>query len=51
MAIFVLLFVVGLVIKYIRWFVGAAALVGMFFVGRAARLRRGESRGGRVETT
>lgn len=34
-AIFALLFVIGLVIKYIWWFVGAAALVGMFFAGRA----------------
>ncbi|ORV35597.1 hypothetical protein AWC01_18340 [Mycobacterium doricum] len=43
-AIFVLLFVIGLVIKYIRWFVGAAALVGLFFVGRAVARKVEERR-------
>ena len=43
-AIFVLLFVVGLVIKYIWWFIGAAALVGLFFVGRAVARKVEERR-------
>ena len=34
-AVFLLLLVIGLVVKYIWWFVGAAALVGLFFAGRA----------------
>lgn len=34
-AIVVLLLVVGVVIKYIWWFVGAAVLIALFFVGRA----------------
>lgn len=32
---FVLLLVVGFVVEFIWWIVGAAALVGLFFVGRA----------------
>lgn len=34
-AVVVLLLVVGLIIKYIWWIVGAGALIGLFFVGRA----------------
>jgi hypothetical protein len=34
-AVVVLLLVVGLIIKYIWWIVGAGALVGLIFVGRA----------------
>ncbi len=34
-AVLVLLLLVGLIIKYIWWIVGAGALVGLFFVGRA----------------
>ena len=35
-AIVLLLLIVGFIIKYIWWVVGAGALVGLFFVGRAA---------------
>lgn len=34
--VFVLLLIVGVVIQYFWWIVGAGALVGLFFVGRAA---------------
>ncbi|PRC49264.1 hypothetical protein C6A85_75630, partial [Mycobacterium sp. ITM-2017-0098] len=34
-AILGVLFVVGLVIEYIWWFVAGAVLVGLFFAGRA----------------
>lgn len=40
-AVFAILLVVGLIIKYIWWIVGAAALVGGFFVVRAL-VRRAE---------
>lgn len=43
-AIFALLFVVGLVITYIWWFVGAAALAGMFYAGRAVARKVEERR-------
>lgn len=34
-ACFILVLIVGFIIKYIWWVVGAGALVGLFFVGRA----------------
>lgn len=43
-AIFVLVLVVGFIIKYIWWIVGAAALVGLFFVGRAVAQKIEERR-------
>ncbi len=33
-AVFLLLLMIGFVIKFIWWVAGAAALVGLFFVGR-----------------
>ncbi|WP_141562733.1 hypothetical protein [Mycobacterium neglectum] len=42
-AVFAILFVVGLIIKYIWWIVGAAALVGGIFVVRAL-VRHAEQR-------
>jgi hypothetical protein len=33
--VFLLVLVIGFIIKYIWWVVGAAALVGLFFIGRA----------------
>jgi hypothetical protein len=43
-AVFLLLLVVGFIIKFIWWIVGAAALVGLFFVGRALVLQAQERR-------
>lgn len=34
-AVFLLILVIGFIVTYIWWIVGAAALVGLFFVGRA----------------
>jgi hypothetical protein len=42
-AVFLLMLVIGFVVTYIWWIVGAAALVGLFFVGRAL-VRQAEER-------
>lgn len=34
-AVFLVLLGISLVVKYVWWFVAAAALVGLFFAGRA----------------
>jgi hypothetical protein len=43
-AVFLLMLVIGFIVTYIWWIVGAAALVGLFFVGRALVRQANERR-------